>query len=118
MKPGYIAINRGTETTLLSRVQRTERYTERLRGLLGTANLTPGTGLLLAPCNSIHTFFMRYPIDAVFLNQQGFITRLARSLKPWRLCGSRRSCMVLETRDGVIEEASLQVGEQLIWRSR
>jgi hypothetical protein len=46
-----------------------------------------GDGLLLEPCNSIHTFFMRYSLDIVFLNKSNEVVKIIRELKPWRMTG-------------------------------
>lgn len=55
----------------------------RLKGLIGSAS--PGEGLLIEPCNSIHTFFMRYAIDAVFYDKNHKVVAVHRNLKPWRI---------------------------------
>jgi uncharacterized membrane protein (UPF0127 family) len=57
----------------------------RLRGLLGQPPLRSGQGLLLRPCRGVHTCFMRYAIDALFLDEAGVVVELARGLRPWRL---------------------------------
>jgi uncharacterized membrane protein (UPF0127 family) len=44
-----------------------------------------GDGLLLEPCNSIHTFFMRYSLDVIFLNKSNVVVKIIRDLKPWRM---------------------------------
>jgi uncharacterized protein len=68
----------------------------RMRGLLGRSQLGDGEGLLLRPANSVHTFFMRFPIDVVFIDSEGHVTRVVRALRPWRVAGSRRARAVLE----------------------
>lgn len=62
----------------------------------------PGTGLLIARCRCIHTFFMRFPIDAAFLDAAGTPVKVARGIRPWRpfVWGGRRAVQVLETRAG------------------
>ncbi|HLD40830.1 MAG TPA: DUF192 domain-containing protein, partial [Candidatus Omnitrophota bacterium] len=57
----------------------------RMRGLLGRKSLNLQEGLILRPCNSIHTFFMRFPIDVVFLDRYDLIIKVYHSLSPWRL---------------------------------
>lgn len=76
-----------------------ERLTDRIRGLIGRASLPPGRGLLIQKCNCIHTFFMRFPIDATFLDKDGEIVRVVRGIPPWRpwVWGGWRACAVLET---------------------
>jgi uncharacterized protein len=57
----------------------------RLKGLLGYFSLPPQEGLWLKPCNGIHMFFMKFPIDAVFLDRQNRIIKIAGNARPWRV---------------------------------
>lgn len=68
----------------------------RMRGLLGRPPLEPGEGLLLVPCRAVHTFFMRYPIDVVFLDRELRVLRVCSRVRPWRLRACRRAQAVLE----------------------
>ena len=76
-----------------------ERFAERLRGLIGRDGLERGRGMLIVRCNCIHTFFMRFPIDATFLDRQGNVVKVVRSIRPWRpwVWGGWRAKSVLET---------------------
>ena len=76
-----------------------ERFTERLRGLIGRDGLERGKGILIVRCNCIHTFFMRFPIDATFLDRQGNVVKVVRNIRPWRpwVWGGWRAKSVLET---------------------
>ena len=75
-------------------------FLQRLRGLIGTQSLAPDEGLLIERCNCIHTFFMRYAIDATFLDRDGNTVKVVRNITPWRLFvwGGWRARKVLETR--------------------
>ena len=68
----------------------------RLRGLLGRSGLSSGEGMLLRPAASIHTAFMRFPIDAVFLDRESRVLKVAAELAPWRAAACRGSRTVLE----------------------
>lgn len=72
---------------------------ERMRGLIGRRPPPRGEGLLIPHCNAIHTFFMAYPIDAVFLDRDGRVVKTVRNIRPWRLFvwGGWRAAKVLET---------------------
>ena len=72
---------------------------ERMRGLIGRKKLDPGRGMLITKCNCIHTFFMRFPIDATFLDRKGNVVRTVRGIRPWRpwVWGGWRARSVLET---------------------
>jgi uncharacterized membrane protein (UPF0127 family) len=85
----------------------------RLRGLLGRTPLRGGEGLLLRPTGSIHTCFMRFAIDAVFLDRDGCVLGIAREVKPWRAAAKRRARAVLELRAGEAAERGLAVGDVL-----
>src|SRR5919201_2714402 len=75
----------------------------RTRGLLGRAGLDPGEGLLLRPASSIHMFFMRFAIDAVFLDRDLVVRKVVANLKPWRVAFARGSKSVLELAAGEAE---------------
>ena len=76
-----------------------ETFAERARGLIGRDGLPEGTGLLIPRCSCIHTCFMRFPIDATFLDGRGNVVRTVRNIRPWRLFvwGGFRAVQVLET---------------------
>ena len=76
-----------------------ETFAERARGLIGRKGLAPGTGMLIPRCNCIHTCFMRFPIDATFLDRRGEVVKKVRNIRPWRLFvwGGFRAVSVLET---------------------
>jgi uncharacterized membrane protein (UPF0127 family) len=73
-----------------------ERPLARMRGLLGRRFLSPGEGLLLSPAPSIHTAFMRFPIDAIFLDRDDVVVRVVEGLAPWRMASARGARSVLE----------------------
>jgi uncharacterized protein len=85
----------------------------RLRGLLGRPELTTREGLLLRPTGSIHTWFMRFPIDAVFLDREMRVLRVAREIKPWRTAAARKARAVLELPPGAAARARLAAGDVL-----
>ncbi len=72
---------------------------ERMKGLIGTESLRPGEGMLILKCNSIHTFFMAFPIDAVFMDRDDNVVKIVRNIRPWRffVWGGFRAVKVLET---------------------
>lgn len=86
----------------------------RTRGLLGRSELSPGEGLLLRPAPSIHTFFMRFPIDAVFLDDQLRVLAVRAQLRPWRTAGHRRARAVLELPAGESLRRGLRPGDRLV----
>jgi uncharacterized membrane protein (UPF0127 family) len=85
----------------------------RLRGLLGRSSLPSGEGILLRPAASVHTFFMRFPIDVVFLDHELQVIQIAADLRPWRAAGKRGAKAVLELPAGECERRGLVVGDRI-----
>ena len=85
----------------------------RARGLIGRARLRPGDGLLLRPTAAVHTCFLRYPIDAVFLDRELVVVGVAARMRPWRMAGRRRARAVLELAGGESERRGIEVGARL-----
>jgi uncharacterized membrane protein (UPF0127 family) len=85
----------------------------RLKGLLGRSELRPGEGLLLRPASAIHTCFMRFPIDAVFLDGGLRVLGISDELHPWRAASRRGARAVLELPAGESARRGLEVGESL-----
>lgn len=85
----------------------------RIQGLLGRTTLPDGEGLLIDPCNNVHTFFMKFPIDVVFLDSSNVVVRV-KELSPWRISplvfSARR---VLELPLGTARKHALAVGQRL-----
>jgi hypothetical protein len=84
-----------------------------MKGLLGRSSLPPGEGLLIRPAPSIHTFFMRFPIDAVFISREGEVLKVASRVKPWRTRSCRRAYAVLELSAGEAERRHIAVGDRI-----
>ena len=91
----------------------------RLRGLLGRSGLSSGEGMLLRPASSIHTAFMRFSIDAVFLDSADRVVKVASDLRPWRMAACRGARTVLELPAGEAARRGLRPGVSLtqVWRS-
>ncbi len=90
-----------------------DSFTLRLRGMIGR-DFSSFDALLIQPCAEIHMMFMKYPIDAVFINSEGKIVRICTHLKPWTLyIGAKRAKSVLELPAGKAEEWELFVGDSV-----
>ena len=85
----------------------------RMRGLLGRTGLEPGEGLLIRPAGSIHTFFMRFPIDVVFVSRAGEVLKVAREVPPWRTAAARGAKVVIELGAGEADRNGISVGTHL-----
>jgi uncharacterized membrane protein (UPF0127 family) len=87
----------------------------RMRGLLGRSDLPRGEGILLRPARSIHTFFMRFPIDVVFLDSDDVVLQVVRELRPWRAAGVKGSHTVLELAGGEAQAHGIEAGTRLVF---
>jgi uncharacterized membrane protein (UPF0127 family) len=105
-------ITRVDGTVVCRRCEIADTPFRRLRGLLGRDSLAPGEGMLFRPLGSIHTFFMRFPIDVVFCDRDLTVVGVVRNLKPWRAAGRRRARVVIELAAGAASGVS--EGERLV----
>lgn len=85
----------------------------RKKGLLGRDGLPAGAGLVIAPTNAVHTFFMRFPIDIVFVTRAGEIVKVCRAVKAWRMAAALRGYAVVELAAGGAVLAGLRVGDRV-----
>ena len=86
----------------------------RLRGLLGR-NISSQFGLLISPCSSIHTMWMQYQIDAVFIDDTGQVTSIVENIRPWRLANCNKGTQVLELESGNSKKLNIIVGTKITW---
>jgi uncharacterized protein len=101
-------------TVVCERCQVADRLLPRMRGLLGRRSLERGSGMLLTPEPSVHTLFMRFPIDVVFLDKARTIVKIVHDLQPWRAAGARRAVSALELPAGAAGAAGLRTGMTLV----
>ena len=107
-----ILINDEKGTILVKSLIVAESFRDRTRGLLGRDGLGTDSGMLLRHCRSIHMWFMRFPIDAAFLDKEMRVLKVSRNLQPWQLgLAPRQTRCVLETAAGVLEH--INIGDQL-----
>jgi uncharacterized membrane protein (UPF0127 family) len=90
----------------------------RTKGLLGRASLDEDEGILLRPGGAIHMFFMRFPIDAVFLDRELRVLRVAPDLKPWRIASKRGTKAVLELPAGRCARVGVGQGDVLVLEAK
>jgi uncharacterized membrane protein (UPF0127 family) len=103
---------------IATRVIRADTFLTRLKGLLGRRRLEADEGLWIEPCDSVHTFFMRFPIDVAFVDRKGVMIRGIARLRPWRvtrLYAGARACVELAA--GTLEAFGLREGSRLVLTS-
>ena len=110
---GVVAIVRSDGAIACERCTVADRMLSRMKGLLGRKDLSTGEGILIRPAPSIHTFFMRFPIDVVFLSRQGEVLKIAEHVPPWRARSCRHSYAVLELAAGEAGRRGLAVGDRI-----
>jgi uncharacterized membrane protein (UPF0127 family) len=87
----------------------------RTRGLLGRRGLAPGEGLLITRTSSVHTFFMAFPIDVVFLDRSLRVRSISRDVAPFRIVGRLGRGSVLELGAGEAARIGIEQGRRLAW---
>jgi len=106
--------NSRTGAALAVRVERVSTVLGRMRGLLGRSELPEGEALLIEPCASIHTLFMRFHIDAVFLSRELRVVRAISHLRPWRATRFHRdAAMAVELPEGTLARTGTREGDLL-----
>jgi len=96
------------------KIEVADTFFKRLRGLIGRNNLPQGCGLLIAPCNSIHMFFMKFDIDAVFIDKDFVIKKIVENVKTWTgLAFCFGAWAVVEFSAGEASRLNLVVGQKL-----
>ena len=91
-----------------------DSFLKRMKGLLGKKEMLNGEALWIKPCISVHTFFMKFPIEVVFLNKRNQVIATIRNLQPNRITGVYfKSTSVLELPTGVLETTDTRVGDEI-----
>jgi len=102
------------QKVITEKVIEARTFWERSKGLLGKDSLDPNTSMWISNCPWIHTFFMRFTIDAVFVDKQLRVTRIKNRIPPGRITmPSLKASSVFEMAAGVAQEKNVQVGDQL-----
>jgi uncharacterized membrane protein (UPF0127 family) len=109
-----IALRRENGNIVCERCVLADTSLARMKWLLGKRDLPSGSGILLKPASSVHMAFMRFAIDAVFLDRELRVVKVAADLKPWRMAGSRGAKSVLEIPAGEAARRGLSVGDRLV----
>jgi uncharacterized protein len=106
-------VNQRTGAAIATAVERAVTRASRRRGLLGRDGLNASCALMLEPCAAVHTAFMRFAIDVVFLDREGYAVKIVRNLVPWRIAVAPRAHVVVEMAAGSLEHLDLSVGDRL-----
>jgi hypothetical protein len=113
MRTPVVLINERTRTLVAEHVEVAETRRERRRGLLGRTHLADGEALMLIPCCAVHTAFMRFTIDLIFLDRDGCVVRTVSRLQPWCMAVAWRARSVIELPAGRLERCEVETGDRL-----
>ena len=105
----------GRQEIVLPHVRKAESAFERMKGLLGSDEPASGEGMLISPCSSVHTLFMNFAIDVIFVNRKGIIVKIIPTLKPFRFGMAFGAYSVLELRAGEAGKIGITTGSHLLW---
>ena len=111
-----LLLNERTGHLIASDVELASTRESRRKGLLGRDSLDVEAALVLAPCCSIHTAFMRFPIDVAFVDRDGRVIRFVRDLKPWKIAVSLRARAAIEFAAGSLRARDVRLGDRLYVR--
>jgi uncharacterized membrane protein (UPF0127 family) len=106
-------MNERTRQLVAQSVEVAGTRTARRRGLLGRDGLDEASAMLLAPCAAVHTAGMRFAIDVVFLDRQGFTVKVVRDLRPWRIALAAGARAVIEMPAGSLHWGDVLLGDRL-----
>jgi uncharacterized membrane protein (UPF0127 family) len=112
--PGPLQVlNLTRDTILATRLDAARTSATRRKGLLGRDSLLYGEGLWIAPCESVHTFFMRFAIDLVYLDRKQQVRKVRSEVGPWRMSACWSAHSVLELPAGTIVATRTERGDSL-----
>ncbi len=103
----------GGGPSLGDRVVRADNPLTRMVGLLGRRSHAPGEGIWFEPASSIHTAFMRFAIDVIFFDREGFVLRCVPAMRPFRVAMQRGARAAVELPAGTIERCGVATGDRL-----
>ena len=110
-------LNRTRQTILAHRVEVADHGAARRKGLLGRDGLPVGEGLWIVPCESVHTFGMKFPIDLVYLDRNKKVKKIRNGVPPWRLSACLSAHSVVELASGTIQMTQTRAGDKLEFSS-
>jgi len=106
-------VNARTESVVAEHVELADTRASRRRGLLGRTSLDASSALILIPCFSIHTAFMRFAIDVVFVDRHGVVVRVVGNVRPWRISVGWRAHAAIELAAGTAASRDVRRGDRL-----
>ncbi len=106
--------NKTRGAVLATAVEVAETSAARRIGLLKHDHLAPDQGMWIVPCESVHTFFMKFPIDLVYLDQRHAVRKVREKVRPWRLSACLMAHSILELPPGTVARTGTRPGDELV----
>ncbi len=107
-------LNRTRNLELAREVKVAASFYARAKGLLGERSLSEGNALWIKSCNSIHTWFMRFPIDVVFVDERLVVRKVCKNMGPWRMTlPAFKASSVFEMPAGTLSRRPVEIGDEL-----
>jgi uncharacterized membrane protein (UPF0127 family) len=106
--------NRTRDAVLAESADVADTSAKRRTGLLKHERLEPGDGLWIVPCESVHTFFMKFPIDLIYLDKQRKVKKVRHAVGPWRLSACLTAHSILELPAGTARSTGTVAGDELL----
>jgi uncharacterized membrane protein (UPF0127 family) len=110
---GWALRNERTGLTISSELIIAFNSRARRRGLLGQGSLSRDAAVILAPCSAVHTWFMRFPIDVLFVDEGGLVRKVSPCVRPWRFAADLRAFATVELAAGVALETDTRPGDRV-----
>lgn len=111
------ALNQTKNNVIAHSVELADTPWTRMKGLLGRTGLASDQALLITHCNSIHMFFMKFPIDVVFIDRKGLVVGLVRNIPPFHVSPIFwKSASAIELPSGTLQETRTEPGDQIVFQ--
>ncbi len=111
---GFRLVNARSGDAIAERLLTAFDSASRNRGLLKHTSLPQDTAMILAPCNSIHTFFMKFAIDVIFVARDGRVLKVKRQLPAWRVSAAAGAFATIEMMGGATDRSGISKGDTLV----
>jgi hypothetical protein len=111
---GYALRNAREGSVVATQVEVAADSKSRRKGLLGRDGMRAGDALVIAPCGGIHTFWMRFAIDVLFVRKDGRVVKCVHAIPPWRIALAPLASAAIELPAGTLRQTNTRKGDSLV----
>lgn len=113
----FVAMKKN-DIVLFENIGVADSFITRFMGLMFRRSLSENSGLHIIPCNQIHMFNMKFPIDVLYLDTNNKIVRIDRAVQPWKVCKSEKKARsVVEINSGAAASKALDIGDEIVFEA-